>query len=156
MTVTTRLIYETLLCNLERLTDEYHNIPYKVNDNKVYLVPDWKIKEELERRLKNIEKDNECERTINKQRREKLLKIVAPCLLNILVTAPEEGFSAEEIQAIFLDKYPDNYSTIIDGYIYPMAVTRIHNILKMDLKDKVIASFNNDRKRVYRLRKKEV
>jgi hypothetical protein len=122
---------------------------------KTVTLNSWEVKEELERRLKNIEKDNECERTISKQRREKLLKIVAPCLLEILATAPEEGFSAEEIQAIFLDEHPDDCSIEIDGYDYNMTVTRIHNILKKDLKDKVIASFNNDRKRVYRLRKKE-
>ena len=155
MTVTTRLIYETLLYNLDRLADEYHNISYKVSNNQVWLVPDWKIKEELERRLKNIEKDNECERICSKKRREQLLKIVAPYLLDILMNAPEEGISAEEIQSILLGKYPNICFLTIEGYNYDMSTARIHNMLKKDLSDKVIAFFNNDHKRVYRLRKEE-
>jgi len=152
MAITTRHLYEALLYNLENLADEYKDIHYMVNGKTVAL-NSWEVKEELERRLKNIEKENECDRIKRGMRHEQLLKVVTPCLLSILMNAPEEGLSAEEIQAIFLDKYPDNYATIIDGYIYPMAVARIHNILKKDLKDKVIASFNNNRKRVYRLRK---
>ena len=119
MAITTRHLYEALLYNLENLADEYKSIHYMVNGKTVAL-NSWEVKEELERRLKNIEKDNECERTISKQRREKLLKIVAPCLLEILATAPEEGFSAEEVQAIFLDENPDDCSIEIDGYDYNM------------------------------------
>lgn len=154
MTITTRHLYEALLYNLENLADEYKGIHYMVNGKTVAL-NSWEVKEELERRLKNIEKDNECERICSKKRREQLLKIVTPYLLEILASAPEEGISAEEIQSILLGKYPNICFLTIEGYDYNMSVARIHNILKKDLKDKVIASFNNSRKRVYRLRKKE-
>ena len=154
MVITTRQLYEALLYNLENLADEYNYIHYMV-DGKTVALNYWGIKGELERRLKKIEEENECERTKREMRHEQLLKAVTPCLLSILMSAPEEGLSAEEINTILLDKYPDDYATIVDGYVYPMTVTRIHNILKKDLKDKVIAFFNNDRKRVYRLRKEE-
>lgn len=154
MIITTRQIYEALLYNLENLADEYNDIHYMM-DGKPMSFNRWGIQGELKRRLKKIEEENECERIKRGMRHEQLLKVVTPHLLDILANAPEEGISAEDIQAIFLDKYPDDYSITIDDYVYPMTVTRIHNILKMDLKDKVIASFNNSRKRVYRLRKKE-
>ena len=154
MVITTRQIYEALLYNLENLADEYNSIHYMV-DGKTVNLNRWGVQLELKRRLEKIEKENECERAKREARHEQLLKVVTPHLLDILANAPEEGISAEDIQAIFLDKYPDDYSITIDDYVYPMAASRIHNILKKDLKDKVIASFNNSRKRVYRLRKEE-
>ena len=152
MVITTRQLYEALLYNLENLADEYNAIHYMV-DGKAVSLSRWGVQLELKRRLEKIEKENECERAKRGMRHEQLLKVVTPHLLDILANAPEEGISAEDIQTIFLDKYPDDYSITIDDYVYPMTVTRIHNILKMDLKDKVIASFNNNRKRVYRLRR---
>ena len=154
MTITTRHLYEALLYNLENIADEYKHICYMVDGKTVDLLS-GEVKEELERRLKKIKKDNEIDRHCSKMRHDEHLKKIAPCLLDILAGAPEEGLSAEEIQTIFLNKYPDNYSIEIERYEYNMTVARINSMLKKDLSDKVIAFFNNNRKRVYRLRKEE-
>jgi len=144
-------LYELIRQNLDNIFSSSSPYAEILIGNGHYNIYRSILEKELEKRLTKIKKDNDKRRIANRDIRKKFLAVVIPRFLKILNNAPEFGYTATDIQNIYIDKYEES-GVCIDDKTFIISPGCISNILNTEIKDIVVFGYNNERRRTYKLR----